>query len=115
MPVQTQPPPDAGTDDAINQVLVAEHNAHEAVAYAEAAAAEQVVQARLCARRIEQRADARASRMRAGYLEWAASEVAKRRAEAERVLACPVEDDERRNKLRAAVVCLAAEFTGGVS
>jgi vacuolar-type H+-ATPase subunit H len=113
MPDQIKRPPEAGTDDAINQVLVAEHKAREAVARAEAAAAEQVAKARMRARRIEERADARASRLRAGCREWATSEVAKRRAEAERVLACAVEDDERRNKLRAAITRLAAELTGG--
>lgn len=100
-------------DAAINQVLVAEQRAHAAIARAQAEAAELMAQARLRVRRIEDRADARASRLRAACRDWAGKEVAARRDEAERVLACPVESDERYQKLRAAIRRLAADLTGG--
>jgi len=100
-------------DAAINQVLAAEQGAQAAIARAEVEASELIAQARLHARRVEERADARASRLRAACREWAGKEVRARRTEAEQVLACPVETDDRYQKLRGAIERLVADLTGG--
>lgn len=99
-------------DEAINRVLAAEQDALSAVAHAKQQATELIAEARLRARRIEVRADTRSSELRVRCRAWAAREVAARRAEAEQVLACPIEGDERQQKLREAIARLVAELTG---
>jgi len=108
-------PNDDVADAAINQVLVAEQEAHAAIARASDEAREIIAKARERTRRIAERTDARISRLHAACQAWCAREVGARRAEAERVLACPVESDDRSRKLQAAIKRLAAELTGGAS
>ncbi|MDH3309654.1 MAG: hypothetical protein OEM48_00985 [Gammaproteobacteria bacterium] len=100
-------------DEAINRVLAAEQEALKGVAHAEQQAVELIAKARLHARHIEERADARSSKLRVRCRTWVAREVAARRSKAEQVLACPVEADDRQQKLRVAIARLAVELTGG--
>jgi hypothetical protein len=104
---------DESSDDAINQVLAAEQRARESVARARAAAEAQLAQTRLRARAIEQRADARVTKLRAACQRWAAARSAELNQQAAALRNAPAEDAERRERLAEAVARLAAELSGG--
>jgi vacuolar-type H+-ATPase subunit H len=103
---------DVAAEAAINRVLEAEQQARAAVARAHRDAAERVTQARLRARRIEERADARASKVRAACQQWSAQRVAQLQAQVEELRTCAPVDEARRARLEAAIERLAAELTG---
>jgi vacuolar-type H+-ATPase subunit H len=100
-------------DSAINQVLKAEQKAREVIAQRRSEAAQRVTDARLRARRIEERADARVSKLRAACQQWTGGQSAKLLAEAEELRSCPAVDEVRRARLDDAIRRLAAELTGG--
>jgi vacuolar-type H+-ATPase subunit H len=104
--------PDGVADSAINRVLEAEQQAREAIARCRSAAAQHTTEARLRARRIEERADARASKVRAACQQWSAQRVAQLRAQVEELRTCAPVDEARRARLEAAIERLAAELTG---
>lgn len=104
---------DGAAEAAINRVLEAEHKAREAIARARSEAAEQVRAARLRARRIEERADSRATKVRAACQQWSTQQVAKLHAEVDELRTCAPLDDVRRARLEQAIEDLAAELSGG--
>lgn len=104
---------DESSDDAINQVLAAEQEAREALTRAHEAAAAQLADARLRARRIEQRTDERITRLRAACQRWVSTRSAELNRQAETLRNAAAEDAERRERLAAAVARLAVELTGG--
>lgn len=106
---------DESSDDAINQVLAAEQQARAALAAAREAASASVAEARLRARRIEQRADARITRLRSACQRWVAGRSAELNQQAEALRTAPTEDAARRARLAEAAARLAAELTGGES
>jgi vacuolar-type H+-ATPase subunit H len=105
--------PNGAADAPINRVLEAEQRAREAIARCREEATQRVTDARLRARRIEERADRRVSRLRAACQEWTAAQAAKLRGEAEELRSCPAIDEVRRARLEDAIRRLAAELTGG--
>ena len=105
--------PEGVADSAINRVLEAEQKAREAIARSRAEAARCVTDARLRARRIDERADQRISKLRAACQRWAGAQAAKLLAEAEQLRSCPAVDEVRRARLDDAIRRLAAELTGG--
>jgi vacuolar-type H+-ATPase subunit H len=105
--------PEGVADTAINRVLEAEQKAREAIAHTRSEAARHVTDARLRARRIDERADARVSKLRAACQQWTGGQSAKLLAEAEELRSCPAVDEVRRARLDDAIRRLAAELTGG--
>lgn len=105
--------PEGVADTAINAVLEAEQKAREAIARSRSEASRLVTEARLRARRIEERADRRVSRLRAACQQWSGAQAAKLLAEAEELRSCPAVDEVRRARLDDAIRRLAAELTGG--
>ncbi len=105
--------PNGAADAAINRVLEAEQRAREAIARCREEAAQRVTEARLRARRIEERADRRVSKLRAACQQWTAAQAAKLLAEAEELRSCPAIDEVRRARLDEVIRRLAAKLTGG--
>lgn len=105
--------PDGAADTAINRVLEAEQKARDAIARCRGEATQHVTDARLRARRIEERADRRVSKLRAACQQWTGAQAAKLLAEAEELRSCPAVDEVRRARLDDAIRRLAAELTGG--
>lgn len=97
-------------EDAIGRVLEAERDAQAAVTLCQEQGAGIVADARLRARRIAERADARIDAMRAASQARVAAEVARLDAEAQALAARPVPADRQR-RLEAAVDSLAARLT----
>jgi hypothetical protein len=91
--------PEGVADTAINRVLEAEQKAREAIAHTRG--------------RIDERADARVSKLRAACQQWTGGQSAKLLAEAEELRSCPAVDEVRRARLDDAIRRLAAELTGG--
>lgn len=100
-------------ENAINRVLEAEQKAREAIARCRSDAARHVTDARLRARRIEERADRRVSKLRAACQQWTGAQAARLLAEAEELRSCPAVDEVRRARLDDVIRRLAAELTGG--
>lgn len=109
------PTPDETADESINRVLEAEQTARAAVERARADAATLLEQARLRARRINDRTDTRVSKLRAACQRWSAAKTAELQQAADEVRSRPVQQDERRQRLHDAVTRLAAVLTGGES
>ncbi|MEO6319669.1 MAG: hypothetical protein ABIR56_03330 [Polaromonas sp.] len=97
-------------EDAIERVLEAERDALATVSLCQEQAARIVAEARLRARRIAERADARIDAMRAASQASVAAEVARLDAEAQALAARSV-PAERQRRLEAAVDSLAARLT----
>ncbi len=106
-----EPQPDA--DAAINLVLLAEEKAREAIKRCEVEAARRVSDARTRARHITVRTDERISKLRARCEQLIGRKLTELRDSARAVDTLPAHDDERSERLHAAVERLAAELTGG--
>jgi len=106
---------DESSDDAINQVLAAEQQAREAIARARESANARLADARIRSLRIEQRADERASKIRAACQHWVAQRSAELNKEAQALRDAPAQDTARHERLADAVARLAAELSGGES
>jgi len=106
---------DESSDDAINQVLAAEQKAREAVAQARRSASARLADARIRSLRIEQRADERASRIRAACQHWVAQRSDELNKQAQALRDAPAHDSARHERLADAVARLAAELSGGES
>jgi vacuolar-type H+-ATPase subunit H len=100
-------------DTAINQVLEAEQKAREVIARSRSEAVQRVTDARLRARRIDERADRRVSKLRAACQQWTGAQANRLLAEAEELRSCPAVDEVRRARLDDAIRRLAADLTGG--
>lgn len=102
---------DSRAQDAIERVLEAERDARAAVSVCQEQAARIVAEARLHARRIAERADARIDALRAASRARLAGELARLDAEAQALAARPIAPETQR-RMEAAVDGLAARLTG---
>jgi hypothetical protein len=104
---------EAAGEQEIGAVLEAERRAVEAVARCQRDAEEIVAAARIASLDIDRRTDRRLSRLRGRVEQQLEAELARLRAQTERVRCQPVEQDARSGRLESAVARLAARLAGG--